>query len=75
MPINPFADLLRPYFDLISQDFEHFADEAVLNNVTPSLTVGLIAVANLDQPLERRIMRKLSNKIIIIPLRMPKKKL
>lgn len=35
MPINPFASLLRPYFDLISKDFEHFANEAVLNNVTP----------------------------------------
>lgn len=35
MQKNPFADLLRPYFDWLSQEFEHLADEAIRNKVQP----------------------------------------
>ena len=35
MPINPFADILRPYFDWLSKDFEHLANEAIRNDVNP----------------------------------------
>ncbi len=32
---NPFTDILRPYFDFLSKDFEHLANEAVRNDVNP----------------------------------------
>jgi hypothetical protein len=64
MPINPFADLLRPYFDLISQDFEHFADEAVLNNVTPDeIARDFLRNSRLRASFNKYMMPELESKI------------
>ena len=35
MSVNPFIDKLKPYFDWLSSEFEHFANEAVKNDVNP----------------------------------------
>ena len=64
MPINPFADLLRPYFDLISQDFEHFANEAVLNNVTPDdIARSFLSDSRLRASFNKYMMPELESKI------------
>lgn len=37
MSINPFASILRPYFDWLSSEFDNLADETVKNNVDPDV--------------------------------------
>lgn len=37
MKLNPFCELLRPYFDWLAKEFGHLANEAVKNNVEPGL--------------------------------------
>jgi hypothetical protein len=64
MPINLFANLMRPYFDFLSRDFEHFANEAVLNNVKPDdIARDFLSDARLRASFNKYMMPEIESKI------------
>lgn len=65
MLINPFAEILRPYFDWLSQDFEHFANEAVKNNVTPDeIARHFLSDDRLRTSFNKYLMPEIESKVI-----------